>query len=56
MESKKFRCPVCGYIYDPATGDPHNDVDPGTAFEELSPSGWACPVCGAPQDEFRELD
>ncbi len=53
MEMKRYRCPVCGYIYDPATGDPHSDVEPGTAFEDL-PSGWACPVCGAPQDEFEE--
>jgi rubredoxin len=53
MEMKRYRCPVCGYIYDPATGDPHSDVEPGTAFEDL-PSGWACPVCGAPPDEFEE--
>lgn len=53
MEMKRYRCPVCGYIYDPAIGDPHNDVEPGTAFEDL-PSGWACPVCGAPPDEFEE--
>ena len=53
MEMKRYRCPVCGYIYDPATGDPHNDVVTGTEFEDL-PSGWACPVCGAPPDEFEE--
>ncbi|MGE5348991.1 MAG: rubredoxin [Actinomycetota bacterium] len=49
----RYRCPVCGYIYDPANGDPHHDVEPGTAFEDL-PSGWSCPVCGAPADEFEE--
>lgn len=54
MEMKKYRCPVCGYMYDPAIGDPHSDVEPGTAFEDL-PSGWTCPVCGAPQDEFEEF-
>lgn len=52
---KRYRCPVCGYIYDPAAGDPENDVEPGTAFEDLPP-GWSCPVCGAPPDEFEEYD
>ncbi|MCK7540593.1 MAG: rubredoxin [Marinilabiliales bacterium] len=32
-------------------GDAHNDVEPGTPFEDLPP-GWSCPVCGAPADEF----
>lgn len=50
---KRYRCLVCGYIYDPETGDEQNDVPPGTAFEDL-PSGWLCPVCGAPGDEFEE--
>lgn len=26
---KKFICDVCGYIYDPAVGDPDNGVEPG---------------------------
>lgn len=51
----RYRCPVCGYIYDPAAGDPNSDVEPGTAFSDLPP-GWSCPVCGAPSDEFEEYD
>ena len=31
----KWECRVCGYIYDPAKGDPDNGVNPGTAFENL---------------------
>ncbi|MCU0379291.1 MAG: rubredoxin [Bacteroidales bacterium] len=49
----RYRCLICGYIYDPETGDEQNDVPSGTAFEDL-PSGWLCPVCGAPRDEFEE--
>ena len=30
---KKYVCEPCGYIYDPAAGDPDNGIDPGTAFE-----------------------
>ena len=48
---KKFTCQVCGYIYDPAAGDPDNGVAPGTAFENL-PDSWVCPVCGAAKDMF----
>jgi rubredoxin len=29
---KKYKCLMCGYIYDPAKGDPENGVEPGTAF------------------------
>jgi len=47
----KYVCQVCGYIYDAAEGDPDNGVSPGTAFEDI-PEDWACPVCGAPKDDF----
>ena len=54
IKLKKWVCKVCGYEYDPATGDPENDVAPGTAFEDL-PEDWVCPVCGAGKDEFEEI-
>ena len=47
----KYVCDVCGYMYDPAIGDPDNGVDAGTSFENL-PDDWVCPVCGASKDEF----
>ena len=37
----KWECTVCGYIYDPAVGDPTTDVKPGTAFEDLPEAGPA---------------
>ena len=48
---EKWRCTVCGYIYDPAAGDQDHGVDPGTSFEELS-EDWVCPECGAPKSAF----
>ena len=27
----KYVCDICGYVYDPAEGDPDNGVAPGTA-------------------------
>jgi len=47
----KYVCTVCGYIYDPALGDPDSGVAAGTAFEDL-PDNWVCPVCGADKDQF----
>jgi rubredoxin len=48
---KKYVCDPCGYVYDPKEGDPDNDVEPGTAFEDL-PDDWVCPLCGVGKDEF----
>ncbi len=47
----KYECEVCGWIYDPAIGDPDGGIDPGTAFEAI-PDDWVCPVCGATKDMF----
>jgi rubredoxin len=54
-KSSKYRCTVCGYIYDPAAGDPDGGVEPGTAFEDI-PADWVCPVCGAAKSEFEKVE
>ncbi len=41
----RYRCVACDYIYDPDRGEPSNNIDPGTAFEDL-PDTYTCPVCG----------
>jgi rubredoxin len=51
----RYVCTVCGYIYDPAKGDPDNGVPAGTKFEDL-PDDWACPVCGAPKEDFEKQE
>ena len=53
--AQKYECGICGYIYDPAVGDPEGGIEPGTPFEEL-PDDWECPVCGAPKEEFSPID
>jgi flavin reductase (DIM6/NTAB) family NADH-FMN oxidoreductase RutF/rubredoxin len=50
----KYRCVVCGYIYDPAHGDPESGVKPGTPFEKL-PDSWVCPICGVGKDQFEKV-
>ncbi len=51
----KYKCTICGYIYDPAKGDPDGGIPPGTPFEDL-PDDWVCPVCGVGKDQFEVLD
>lgn len=48
---ERWICNPCGYVYDPAEGDPDNGIAPGTPFEDL-PEDWVCPICGAAKDEF----
>jgi rubredoxin len=48
---KKYVCDLCGWVYDPAIGDPENDIAPGTAFEDI-PEDWVCPECGAGKEDF----
>lgn len=49
----KYVCTACGYIYDPAIGDPDNGVEAGTEFNDI-PEDWVCPVCGVGKDMFEE--
>ena len=52
---KKYVCDVCGYVYDPAKGDPDNGVAAGTAFEDL-PEDWVYPECGADKSQFSVME
>ena len=47
----QYECIVCGYIYDPAVGDPDSNIPAGTAFADL-PEDWTCPDCGVGKDLF----
>lgn len=55
QENKKYRCTICGYVYDPENGDPENDIDPGIPFDQL-PEDWTCPVCGVSKDDFTPVE
>jgi len=49
----KWRCTICGYVYDSEEGDPDSGMPSGTPFEEL-PDDWVCLVCGVPKDRFEK--
>jgi rubredoxin len=48
---KRYVCNACGWIYDPAVGDPDGGIAAGTPFEKI-PEDWVCPQCGVGKDEF----
>jgi rubredoxin len=51
----KYKCSVCGYVYNPDEGDPDSGIAAGTPFENL-PDDWKCPICGAPKDAFEKME
>ncbi len=49
----KYKCTVCGYLYD------EDGIDPTTGeknvpWEEL-PEEWVCPKCGASKIDFKPV-
>ncbi|MDE7133707.1 MAG: rubredoxin [Rikenellaceae bacterium] len=52
---KKYKCTVCGWVYDPAVGDPDNGIAAGTPFEDLS-DDYLCPLCGEGKEVFEPID
>jgi rubredoxin len=44
-------CEACGFVYDPAEGDPDGGIPPGTPFAHI-PDTWICPVCGMRKSDF----
>ena len=51
----KHVCDLCGYVYDPAEGDPSSGAKPGTPFDAL-PADWVCPMCGEGKDKFYSVE
>ncbi|MBN1823423.1 MAG: rubredoxin [Endomicrobiales bacterium] len=49
----KYKCTVCGYVYDPSIGDPESGTPAGTPFEKL-PDDWVCPTCGVGKEMFEK--
>lgn len=43
--TKKYVCPVCGYVY--------NESVENTKFADLN-NDWVCPICGAEKSDFIE--
>src|SRR5207237_8791009 len=55
VTTQQWICTSCGFIYDPAEGDPDGGIAPGTPFEDV-PDDWFCPVCGARKRDFEPYE
>ena len=55
VKMDNYVCTVCGYVYDPAKGDPDSGIAPGTSFEDI-PDDWVCPVCGVGKEDFEKVE
>ncbi|MDT8356922.1 MAG: rubredoxin [Methanomicrobiaceae archaeon] len=51
----RYKCTICGHIYDPRKGEPLQDIRPGIVFENLA-EDWRCPVCAAEKRLFKKME
>ena len=51
----RYKCLVCGYVFDPEIGDIKGNVPKNTTFEQL-PEVWRCPICRAQKEKFRRVE
>ena len=51
----RFECRSCGYVYDPEEGVKKLGIAIGTAFEDLDPIGFRCPVCRSRIGAFTDI-
>ena len=47
----KYKCDICGWVYDETSGAPDHDISPNTKWTDL-PDDFVCPLCGADKDQF----
>lgn len=50
-ENSNKTCTVCGYVYNPAAGDPESGIPPGTDWVDIH-DDWLCPDCQMPKSDF----
>ncbi len=44
---EKYKCTICGYIYD--------EEKEGVKFSDL-PEDWVCPLCGVGKEMFEKVE
>ena len=50
-----YQCGHCFTVYDPGAGEPLQNIEPHTPFENL-PGSYCCPLCEAPQGNFKKIE
>jgi len=52
---QKYKCSICGYIFDESAGVPKKGIAPGTKWEDV-PDTFVCPLCNAPKSMFKLIE
>ena len=55
LEQNRFECRSCGYIYDPAEGNKKLKIPPNTSFLSIDGDTFACPVCRAGKNFYKDI-
>ena len=55
LEHNRFECRSCGYIYDPTEGNKKLNIPKDTPFSVIDGSTFACPVCRAGKNLYKDI-
>ncbi len=55
LEQNRFECRSCGYIYDPKEGNKKLNIPPNTPFSAIDGNTFACPVCRAGKNLYKDI-
>ena len=55
LEQNRFECRSCGYIYDPLEGNKKLNIPKNTPFLEINGNTFACPVCRAGKNLYKDI-
>ncbi len=55
LEQNRFECRGCGYIYDPSEGIKKLNIPQNTPFSKLDGTTFACPVCRAGKNFYKDI-
>ena len=55
VEQNRFECRSCGYIYDPSEGNKKLNISKNTPFLALDGETFACPVCRAGKNFYKDI-
>ncbi len=55
IEKYIYQCMHCKTVYDEEMGEPENNIEAGTLFNDL-PGGYCCPLCEAPKSDFEQKE
>ena len=55
LEQNRFECRSCGYIYDPTEGNKKLNIPQNTPFSEIDGNTFACPVCRAGKNLYKDI-